>query len=71
MVQVATLSREIVPSEQTINTLFTDATKYEMETIDDKNAFSEIAKKGEYVVRPVNKLKQLDEKKCPWIGYTT
>ena len=61
VVQVATLSREIVPSEQTINTLFTDATKYEMETIDDKNAFSEIAKKGEYVVRPVNKLKQLDE----------
>ncbi len=67
VVQIATLSREVVPSEETINTLFTDATKYEMETIDDKNAFSEIAKKGEYVVRPVNKLKELDEN-LPGLG---
>lgn len=67
IVQLATLSREITPSEETINTLFTDATKYEMETIDDESAFSEIAKKNEYTVRPVNKLKELDEN-LPGLG---
>ncbi|MFS4468574.1 peptidylprolyl isomerase [Maribacter sp. 2210JD10-5] len=61
VVQLATLSREIVPSEETINTLFTDATKFEMEVIDDESGFTEIAKKGEYTVRPVNKIKALDE----------
>lgn len=67
IVQLATLSREIAPSEETINTLFTDATKYEMETIEDNGSFSTIAKKSEYVVRPVNKLKQLDEN-LPGLG---
>jgi peptidyl-prolyl cis-trans isomerase D len=61
VVQVATISREIVASEQTINTLFTKATKFEMETTDDESAFSTIAKKEEFVVRPVNKIKALDE----------
>ncbi|MGI9548142.1 MAG: peptidylprolyl isomerase, partial [Flavobacteriaceae bacterium] len=32
LVQVATLTREIAASEETLNTLFTDATKFEMET---------------------------------------
>ncbi|MDP5062960.1 MAG: SurA N-terminal domain-containing protein [Maribacter sp.] len=61
VVQVATISREIVASEETINTLFTNATKFEMETTDDESAFSTLAKKAEYVVRPVNKIKALDE----------
>jgi peptidyl-prolyl cis-trans isomerase D len=61
VVQIATISREIVASEQTINTLFTEATKFEMETIDDESAFSALAKKAEFVVRPVNKIKALDE----------
>ncbi len=61
VVQVATLSREIVASEETINTLFTNATKFEMETTSDESAFSELAKNEEYVVRPVNKIKALDE----------
>ncbi|MFS4454789.1 SurA N-terminal domain-containing protein [Maribacter sp. 2304DJ31-5] len=61
VVQIATLSREVVPSEETVNTLFTDATKFEMNTIDDETSFSDIAKKSEYVVRPVNKIKALDE----------
>ncbi|WP_405400846.1 peptidylprolyl isomerase [Maribacter sp. Asnod2-G09] len=61
VVQVATISREIVASEETINTLFTSATKFEMETTDDESAFSTLAKKDEYVVRPVNKIKALDE----------
>lgn len=61
VVQIATVSREIVASEETINTLFTSATKFEMETTDDESAFSTLAKKDEYVVRPVNKIKALDE----------
>jgi peptidyl-prolyl cis-trans isomerase D len=61
VVQIATISREIVASEQTINTLFTKATKFEMETTEDESAFSAMAKKEEFVVRPVNKIKALDE----------
>ena len=61
VVQIATMAREIVASEETINTLFTNATKFEMETTDDESAFSALAKKEEYVVRPVNKIKALDE----------
>ncbi|WP_339628235.1 peptidylprolyl isomerase [uncultured Maribacter sp.] len=61
VVQIATIAREIVASEQTINTLFTEATKFEMETTDDESTFSAIAKKEEFVVRPVNKIKALDE----------
>ncbi|MFV1448666.1 peptidylprolyl isomerase [Maribacter sp. HS] len=61
VVQIATVSREIVASEETINTLFTNATKFEMETTDDESAFSTLAKESNYVVRPVNKIKALDE----------
>ncbi|MDP2526287.1 peptidylprolyl isomerase [Maribacter dokdonensis] len=61
VVQIATVSREIVASEETINTLFINATKFEMETTDDESAFSTLAKEGNYVVRPVNKIKALDE----------
>tara|TARA_R110002074_G_C12539558_1_gene665622 strand:- start:300 stop:2417 length:2118 start_codon:yes stop_codon:yes gene_type:complete len=61
VVQVATVTREIVASEQTINTLFTEATKFEMETTDDESGFSTIAKKAEFIVRPVSKIKALDE----------
>ena len=61
VIQIATASREIVASEETTNSLFTDATKFEMETTADESAFSDLAKKGEYVVRPVNKIKALDE----------
>ncbi len=61
VVQIATLSREIAPSEETINELFTNATKFEMETTANEGGFSDLAKKEEYVVRPVNKIKALDE----------
>ena len=61
VVQIATLSREIAPSEETINELFTNATKFEMETTANESGFSDLAKKEEYVVRPVNKIKALDE----------
>ncbi len=60
--QVATLSREIAPSEETINILFTDATKFEMAAIDaEPEAFGTIASESSYNVRPVNKIKEMDE----------
>ncbi|PWL40328.1 peptidylprolyl isomerase [Flagellimonas aquimarina] len=62
IVQVATLSREIEPSEETINTLFTDATKFEMSVTDaEPEDFGDIAKEGSYTIRPVNKVKEMDE----------
>lgn len=62
IVQIATLSREIEPSEETINTLFTNATKFEMTTTDaDPESFGDIAKESSYIVRPVNKIKEMDE----------
>ncbi|CAM4137893.1 peptidylprolyl isomerase [Zobellia nedashkovskayae] len=61
VVQVATLAREIEPSEETTNKLFTDATKFEMESIESSKAFSDLAKENEYLVRPVNKIKATDE----------
>ncbi|CAM4109580.1 peptidylprolyl isomerase [Zobellia roscoffensis] len=61
IVQVATLAREIEPSEETTNKLFTDATKFEMESIESDKAFSDLAKENEYLVRPVNKIKATDE----------
>ena len=61
MVQIATLSREISPSEETLNTLFTDATRFEMASTSADQPFDEIAKESEYTVRPVNKIKELDE----------
>ena len=59
--QIATLAREIEPSETTINTLFTNATKFEMESISEEKAFTDLAKESEYTVRPVNKIKAMDE----------
>ncbi|WP_298924452.1 peptidylprolyl isomerase [uncultured Allomuricauda sp.] len=62
IVQVATLSREIEPSEETINTLFTDATKFEMSATDaEPENFGDIAKEDNYTIRPVNKVKEMDE----------
>ncbi len=59
IIQVATLAREVEPSEKTVNDLFTQATKFEMEASDKD--FTELAKEGNYAVRPVNKIKALEE----------
>ena len=61
VVQIATLSREIAPSEETLNTLFTDATRFEMAVTETGDSFSDLAKEYEYAVRPVNKIKAMDE----------
>ena len=61
LVRIATLVRNIEPSEETINTLFTDATKFEMATTTSEQAFTDVARENEYVVRPVNQIKSMDE----------
>ncbi|WP_394974803.1 peptidylprolyl isomerase [uncultured Croceitalea sp.] len=68
VVRVATLAREVESSEETVNTLFTEATKFEMASIDaEANEFSDIAKESEFTVRPVNKIKEMDEN-LPGLG---
>src|SRR5690606_3614096 len=62
VVQVAQLSREVEPSEQTSNTLFTDATSFEMAAIDaEPEDFGDLARERNYLVRPVNKIKEMEE----------
>ena len=61
VVQIATLDREIEPSETTINTLFTEATQFEMSSMSSEKSFSDLAKESKYTVRPVNKIKATDE----------
>lgn len=65
--QVANLVREIEPSNETIDQLFQDATKFEMESIDSKASFADVAKAKNLIVRPVNKIKAMDEN-LPGLG---
>ncbi|MEA1785601.1 SurA N-terminal domain-containing protein [Arenibacter sp. GZD96] len=65
--QLATLAREVDPSEATSNKLFEDATKFEMEGIAATKSFTELAKEKEYTVRPVNKIGAMDEN-LPGLG---
>ncbi len=68
ILQVATLARAIEPSEETINTLFTDATKFEMASMDaEAEDFGDIARESNLTVRPVNKIKEMDEN-LPGLG---
>ena len=67
VVRLATLSRNIEPSEETINALFTEATSYEMAVSDSPETFRGIAEEKGYSVRPVNKLKGMDEN-LPGLG---
>ncbi|MDH7447894.1 peptidylprolyl isomerase [Aquimarina sp. 2201CG14-23] len=58
-IKVATVAQEIEASEKTINTIFTETTKFQIATKDAD--FAEKAKENEYVVRPVNKISELAE----------
>ncbi|MEM9687116.1 MAG: peptidylprolyl isomerase, partial [Bacteroidota bacterium] len=59
LIQIATIGREIAPSEETINTLFKDATTFEI-AVSEKD-FAETARAESYSVRPVRNLNALDE----------
>ncbi|VAW14598.1 Peptidyl-prolyl cis-trans isomerase [hydrothermal vent metagenome] len=61
LVQIATLARAIEASEETINNLFTDATKFEMQSTSGQDAFADLAKASEYNVKPINKIMAMDE----------
>ena len=61
LVQVGYLSLEVAPSEETSNQLFTDVTKFEMASTEGGKVFTDLAKESNYMVRPVNKIKALDE----------
>ncbi|MBT8178271.1 MAG: peptidylprolyl isomerase [Eudoraea sp.] len=61
IVQLADLTRTIEASEETINTLFTEATKFEMAATTEEKPFEDAAREGKYVIRPVNKIKAMDE----------
>jgi len=67
IVQIGHLARIVEASEETINGLFTEATKFEMGTSTDGKSFPDLAKESTYTVRPVNKIKALDEN-LPGLG---
>jgi len=67
IVQIGHLARVVEASEETINDLFTEATKFEMGTASKGKSFLDVAKESEYIVRPVNKVKALDES-LPGLG---
>ncbi|MHA7056361.1 peptidylprolyl isomerase [Aquimarina sp. M1] len=64
-IKVGTIAREIEASEETINAIFTETTKFQIATKDGD--FAEKAKESEYVVRPVNKISELAEN-IPGLG---
>ncbi len=65
VVKLATLAKEVKPSEKTLSDLFTETTMFQMNAA--KGEFSEVAKEATYGVRPVNGIGQLDDN-IPGIG---
>jgi len=64
-IKVANITKAIVPSEETVNKIFVDATKFESSAA--SLDFLKVAKESEYDVRPVNKIGELEEN-IPGIG---
>ncbi len=64
-VQVATLARKIEPSDETLSRVFRDASEFEIAIANQD--FEAVAKADNYLVRPVNNIKILDEN-IPGVG---
>ncbi len=64
-IKLATVVKNIEPSDKTINEVFSDASKFEVAV--QKGDFTELAKAQNLEVKPVNKLGQLDAN-IPGIG---
>lgn len=64
-VQLATIARKIDPSEETVNSLYNSAVKFEMAAVE--NDFTEAAEAEGYTVRPISKLQAMDEN-IPGVG---
>ncbi len=58
-IKIGTIARKIEPSEQTVNDVFRKASNFEISL--EKGDFTDLAKENNYVVRPVNTIKVLDE----------
>lgn len=65
VVQIATIARELEPSEKTISDIFNKTTTFEMTALNGD--FAEVAKENDYTVRPVNRISGLDEN-IPGLG---
>ncbi len=64
-IKVATVAQKIEPSDKTINAIFAETTKFQI-AAKDKD-FEEVSKENNLAVRPVNKIKELDEN-IPGLG---
>ena len=64
-VKIATVARDIVPSEKSLNDLFTEVTKFEIAA--KSEGFAETAKKENVEIRTVKDVKPLDEN-IPGVG---
>jgi len=64
-VKIAVILKKIQPSEETINEVFSKATKFEIASKDGD--FSELAKEADIALKPVNKIGELDAN-IPGIG---
>ena len=65
VIQVATLAKEIEPSEPTLNEVFSKAVGVELDVA--KRDFREVALENELDVKPVNEIKELDSN-IPGVG---
>lgn len=66
--QVAVMVREIIPSDDTENAVYNEALTFEKKVREaEADEFANIAKEDSYVLRPVNKMKAMDEN-LPGLG---
>ncbi len=65
VLKVATITKEIEPSEETINSIFSTATSFEIDA--GKSDFAELSKQQDLSLRPVNKIGELDSN-IPGVG---
>ena len=62
VVKLATIAKEVEVTEQTLSDLFTTSSKFESDAGKSDTAFVDVAKDQGYDVRPVNKIRELDER---------
>lgn len=65
VVQVGTIARRVEPSDETVDNIFRNASSFEI-AVDGKD-FDAVASRNNYIVRPVNGIKELDDN-IPGIG---
>ena len=66
-VKLATIAREIEPSEKSLNNLYTKVTKFEIAAKEKDKDFAEVAKTDNYEVKTVKGIKVLEEN-IPGVG---